>query len=109
LVLSLFDKEEAHVHEGNKELDPGPQINRRLCALGDFFIFILFFSIYQKYTAIFFLKNVTQSPVHPTEGRYRRKVRTAVSIGGRWPGRWAGNLLPVETAVFEPYRRMIRQ
>jgi len=34
MVLSLFDKEEAHVHEENKELDPGPEINRRLCALG---------------------------------------------------------------------------
>jgi len=41
-----------------------------------FFLILYFFSIYQKYMSCFFIfKNVTQPPVHPAEGCYRRMNR----------------------------------
>jgi len=42
----------------------------------EFFLILYFFSIYQKYMSCFFIfKNVTQPPVHPAEGCYRRMNR----------------------------------
>jgi len=40
-----------------------------------FFIFLLFFSIYQKYIPIFFCKFLTLPPVHPAEAIYRQMDR----------------------------------
>ena len=40
------------------------------------FLFLFFFSIFQKYMSfLFFSKNVTQPPVRPAEGCYRRMNR----------------------------------
>jgi len=41
----------------------------------NFFIFILFFSIYQNYIPIFFFKFVTLPPVHPADASYRQMDR----------------------------------
>jgi len=93
----------------------------RLHLLWSFFIFILFFSIYQKYMSLyFFCKYVTLPPVRLAVRRYRRMNRRygppdsifAGSTGGRRPADgpwWAGKLPPVETAVAGAYRQMSRR
>jgi len=82
-----------------------------------FFFIFLFFFIYQKYTAKSFFAKMSHSrwfirrkvgTAGWTGGRFIPPFQSAVGgrVGGPW---WARNLPPVETTVFEPYRRIIRQ
>ena len=54
---------------------PGVGVRPRTGSKLEFFYFYIFFDLSKIYVEIFFFKNVTQPPVHPAEGCYRRMNR----------------------------------